>query len=57
MTPRSPWIASAGCRKKAGVPVLARVAAIFWQLLLVNWLLAPSRYAGDRRGAAQPDAD
>ena len=26
--PRSPWPASAGCRKKAGVPVLASVAAI-----------------------------
>ena len=26
--PRSPWLASAGCRKNDGVPVLARVAAI-----------------------------
>ena len=26
--PMSPWLASAGCRKKAGVPVLASVAAI-----------------------------
>ncbi len=26
--PKSPWLASAGCIKKAGVPVLARVAAI-----------------------------
>jgi len=26
--PRSPWLASPGCTKKAGVPVLARVAAI-----------------------------
>ena len=26
--PRSPWLASAGCRKNAGVPVLASVAAI-----------------------------
>ncbi len=26
--PRSPWLASAACRKKPGVPVLARVAAI-----------------------------
>ena len=26
--PRSPWLASAGCMKKAGVPVEARVAAI-----------------------------
>jgi hypothetical protein len=26
--PRSPWLASAGCTKSAGVPVLARVAAI-----------------------------
>ncbi len=31
--PRSPWLASAGCRKKAGVPVLASVAAI----LLPMW--------------------
>ena len=28
-TPRSPWIASAGWRKNAGVPVLDSVAAIF----------------------------
>ena len=28
--PRSPWLASAGCTKKAGVPVLASVAAILW---------------------------
>ena len=27
--PRSPWLASAGCTKNAGVPVLASVAAIF----------------------------
>ena len=27
--PRSPWLASPGWTKKAGVPVLARVAAIF----------------------------
>jgi hypothetical protein len=26
--PMSPWIASAGCRKNAGLPVLASVAAI-----------------------------
>ncbi|MNV78797.1 hypothetical protein D3C71_1723130 [compost metagenome] len=26
--PMSPWLASAGCTKNAGVPVLARVAAI-----------------------------
>jgi hypothetical protein len=25
--PRSPWLASAGCTKNAGVPVLANVAA------------------------------
>src|SRR5690349_14429528 len=31
--PRSPWIASAGCRKCAGVPVLESVAAIFWQMM------------------------
>src|SRR5262245_15652153 len=33
MTPRSPWIASAGWRKSAAVPVLFSVAAIFWQLM------------------------
>ncbi len=27
--PRSPWLASAGCTKKAGVPVEASVAAVF----------------------------
>ena len=26
--PRSPWLASPGCTKKAGLPVLAKVAAI-----------------------------
>jgi len=30
--PRSPWIPSAGCRKKAGVPVDAMVEAIFWPI-------------------------
>src|SRR5579863_8289910 len=29
-TPRSPWTASAGWRKRAGEPVELRVAAIFW---------------------------
>src|SRR5688572_30739494 len=33
MTPRSPCTASAGCRKKAGVPVLASVAAILRQMM------------------------
>src|SRR2546427_4165428 len=33
MTPRSPCIASAGCRKNAAVPVLVSVAAIFWQMM------------------------
>src|SRR5580765_937271 len=33
MTPRSPCVASAGCRKNAGVPVLDSVAAIFWQMI------------------------
>ena len=28
-TPRSPWSASAGCRKLAAVPVLRSVAATF----------------------------
>ena len=30
--PRSPWLASAGCTKKAGVPVLASVAAILFAM-------------------------
>src|SRR5687768_1149119 len=33
MTPRSPWTASAGWRKNAGVPVLASVAAILRQTM------------------------
>ena len=33
MTPRSPCTASAGCRKNAGVPVLASVAAILRQMM------------------------
>src|SRR6185436_15664929 len=33
ITPRSPCTASAGCRKKAGVPVLASVAAILRQMM------------------------
>ena len=32
-TPRSPWLASPGCTKNAGVPVLARVA----EILLPIW--------------------
>ena len=28
--PRSPWLASLGCTKNAGVPVEAKVAASFW---------------------------
>ena len=35
--PRSPWLASLGCTKKAGVPVEAKVAAIFWAM----WPLLP----------------
>ena len=35
--PRSPWLASLGCTKKAGVPVEANVAAIFWP----TWPLLP----------------
>ena len=35
--PRSPWQASVGCTKKAGVPVEANVAAIFWP----TWPLLP----------------
>ena len=30
--PRSPWLASLGCTKKAGVPVEAKVAASFWPM-------------------------
>src|SRR5690242_7893381 len=33
MTPRSPWIASAGWRNNAGVPVLVSVAAILRQMM------------------------
>src|SRR5438067_1228950 len=33
MTPRSPCVASAGCRKNAGVPVLVSVAAILRQMI------------------------
>ena len=33
MTPRSPCVASAGCRKNADVPVLASVAAILRQMM------------------------
>ena len=35
--PRSPWAASLGCTKKAGVPVEANVAATFWPM----WPLLP----------------
>ena len=31
--PRSPWTASAGWRKWAGVPVERRVAAILWAMM------------------------
>ena len=31
--PRSPWIASAGCRKMDGVPVDENVAEIFWAMI------------------------
>ena len=30
--PKSPWLASPGCTKKAGLPVLAKVAAILWPI-------------------------
>ena len=33
IAPRSPWIASAGCRKQADVPVLESVAAILRQMM------------------------
>ncbi len=52
--PRSPWLASAGWRKKAGVPVLARVAAILpamWPDLPIRSprSVLRSRGTGDRR--------
>ena len=32
MRPRSPWMASAGCRNSDGVPVEASVAETFWPI-------------------------
>ena len=46
--PRSPWLASAGCRKNAGVPVLASVAAI----LAPIWPDLPMPVTDDAAGAA-----
>ena len=46
--PRSPWLASAGCTKKAGVPVDARVAAI----LRPMWPLLPMPMTTTRPGVA-----
>ena len=49
--PRSPWLASPGCRKNAGLPVLARVAAI----LCAD--VAGFAHAGDDDAAGQRQAE
>ncbi len=46
--PRSPWLASAGCTKNAGVPVDASVAAI----LRPTWPLLPMPMTTTRPGVA-----
>ena len=50
--PRSPWLASAGCRKNAGVPVLASVAAI----LPPTWPDLPMPETTTRPGAGEQHA-
>ena len=45
--PRSPWLASLGCTKKAGVPVEAKVAAI------LRADMAGLAHAGDDQPAAR----
>ena len=47
--PKSPWLASAGCTKKAGVPVEASVAAI----LRPMWPLLPMPITTTRPGVAK----
>ena len=60
--PRSPWLASPGCRKKAGVPVEARVAAILvamWPDLPMPVQTTRPRQASSSRqacGERRPDA-
>ncbi len=55
--PKSPCPASAGCRKKAGVPVLASVAAIFpamWpDLPMPLTMTRPSQASSARQAAAK----
>ena len=58
--PRSPWLASPGCRKNAGVPVLASVAAILcatWPDLPMPVTTTRPRQARQRRQAAAKAAD
>jgi hypothetical protein len=53
--PRSPWLASAGCTKNAGVPVLASVAAILrptWPLLPMPITTTRPRHSSMARTAA-----
>ena len=56
--PRSPWLASLGCTKNAGVPVEAKVAASFWP----TWPLLPMPVtitrplAPDSNSTASPNA-
>ena len=56
--PRSPWPASAGCRKNAGVPVLAKVAAIFRaicpDLPIPVTTTRPSHAEADTAGSGKP---
>ena len=50
--PRSPWMASAGCRKRDGVPVEAKVAEIFWPIRpLLPMPVTTTRARGRRRAA------
>ena len=62
--PRSPWLASLGCTKKAGVPVEARVAATLrptWPLLPMPVTITRPRAsrisstAATKGGPAVPD--
>ncbi len=50
--PRSPWLASLGCTKNAGVPVEANVAATFWP----TWPLLPMPVTMTRPVAAASTA-
>ena len=57
-TPRSPWTASAGCRKNAGVPVLARVAAILRLMIpdlpMPVTMTRPAQASSRRTAASKP---